>query len=139
MRYPPGIYWDDPGFPSLIVPYGDTTDFFYSGHVGFLNIAALEWYKQKIYKMSYFTIFVMFYTIFVLLIFRAHYSIGKNLKFYRFIEKIVMNKDIITGLIASNWIFTHIDIHHEYLDNLFSNVYQKMVKIYINRKYSNAK
>lgn len=77
MRYPPGIYWDDPGFPSLIVPYGDTTDFFYSGHVGFLNIAALEWYKQKIYKMTYLTVFVMFYTIFVLLIFRAHYSIGK--------------------------------------------------------------
>jgi len=78
MRFPPGYYWDDPGFPSLVVPYGNTTDFFYSGHVGFLNISALEWYKHKMYKMSYLTIFIIVYMIFVLLIFRGHYSIGTN-------------------------------------------------------------
>ena len=76
MRFPPGYYWDDPGFPSMVVPYGNTTDFFYSGHVGFLNIAALEWYRNKIYIMSYVTIANFIYMIFALLIFR-HYSIGK--------------------------------------------------------------
>lgn len=78
MRFPPGYYWDDPGFPSVVVPYGISTDFFYSGHVGFLNIAALEWYKNKMYGMSYLTIFIIFYMIFVLLIFRGHYSIGNS-------------------------------------------------------------
>ena len=76
MRFPPGYYWDDPNFPSFLIAYGNTTDFFYSGHVGFLNIAALEWYQHKMYKMSYFTASVICYMIFVLLIFRGHYSIG---------------------------------------------------------------
>lgn len=34
MRYPEGYLWDYPGFPSLVVPYGKTNDFFYSGHIG---------------------------------------------------------------------------------------------------------
>lgn len=33
MTYPPGFYWEPPGFPSLAVPYGKTSDFFFSGAV----------------------------------------------------------------------------------------------------------
>ena len=31
MRYPEGFYWEYPGFPSFVVPYGRTSDFFFSG------------------------------------------------------------------------------------------------------------
>ena len=31
-----GYIWDYPGWPALFVPYGQTPDFFYSGHTGIL-------------------------------------------------------------------------------------------------------
>lgn len=45
LRFPEGYYWSDPNVPSIVVPYGRTSDFFYSGHCGFLNICALEWLR----------------------------------------------------------------------------------------------
>lgn len=33
MRFPDGYYWLDPGFPSFVVPYGRSSDFFFSGLV----------------------------------------------------------------------------------------------------------
>jgi hypothetical protein len=42
LRYPEGYLWDYPGFPSLVVPYGKTNDFFYSGHVGGACVMMLE-------------------------------------------------------------------------------------------------
>ena len=44
MTFPQGYFWDYPGFPSLVIPYGRTSDFFFSGHTGFLTICCLEWY-----------------------------------------------------------------------------------------------
>ena len=42
MRYPEGYLWNYPGFPSLVVPYGKTNDFFYSGHAGGGLVMTLE-------------------------------------------------------------------------------------------------
>lgn len=42
---PDGLLWPYPGFPSIVVPYGSSSDFFYSGHVGFLTILSLQWHK----------------------------------------------------------------------------------------------
>ena len=93
MTFPEGFYWEATGFPSFVVPYGRTSDFFFSGnlfekekyeniyklitgHVGFLSICTYEWYMLKIYKMMFLTILINIYMIFVLLSFRTHYSIG---------------------------------------------------------------
>ena len=43
MKKPAGYIWEYPGFPSLVVPYGPTNDFFYSGHMGGSVISTLEW------------------------------------------------------------------------------------------------
>lgn len=43
MRFPDGYMWNYPGFPSLVVPYGATNDFFFSGHVGCATIFMLEY------------------------------------------------------------------------------------------------
>lgn len=76
MTYPDGFFWDYPGFPSLVVPYGRTSDFFFSGHTGFLTICFFEWKALKNTRMMLVTLVVLVYMIFILLIFRTHYSIG---------------------------------------------------------------
>ena len=42
MARPEGFLWADPGIPSLTVPYHDTNDFFFSGHVG----TAALWFQE---------------------------------------------------------------------------------------------
>ena len=39
---PPGMIWRDPGFPSLLVTYRTSNDFFFSGHTALGVLAALE-------------------------------------------------------------------------------------------------
>ena len=38
-----GFVWFDPGTPALTVPYHDTNDFFWSGHVGTSTLYLLEY------------------------------------------------------------------------------------------------
>jgi len=42
LEFPEGYNWGWPGFYSIFVPYGETSDFFYSGHVGNCMIHLLE-------------------------------------------------------------------------------------------------
>ena len=42
VQYPEGYNWSYPGFMSIFVPYGETADFFYSGHVGVCMLMFLE-------------------------------------------------------------------------------------------------
>lgn len=39
---PEGMIWRNPGFPSLIVTYTTSTDFFFSGHMGMATMLAAE-------------------------------------------------------------------------------------------------
>ena len=39
---PPRIIWRDPGFPSLLVTYGVSNDFFFSGHTAIAFLGAIE-------------------------------------------------------------------------------------------------
>ena len=39
---PPGSLWRDPGFPSLLVTYGTSNDFFFSGHTAISVLGALQ-------------------------------------------------------------------------------------------------
>jgi hypothetical protein len=39
---PPGIIWRNPGFPSLLVTYEVSNDFFFSGHTAIAVLGALE-------------------------------------------------------------------------------------------------
>eukprot|EP00743_Colponemidia_sp_Colp-15_P012640 GILK01014457.1.p1 GENE.GILK01014457.1~~GILK01014457.1.p1 ORF type:complete len:286 (+),score=20.05 GILK01014457.1:64-921(+) len=75
MRYPEGYVWAYPGFPSLTVPYGPSNDFFFSGHVGFSTLAALEFKERKMRKCFIFGCFVLLVEAFVMIIFRGHYTI----------------------------------------------------------------
>jgi hypothetical protein len=39
---PPGMIWRDPGFPTLLVTYRTSNDFFFSGHTAIAVLGALE-------------------------------------------------------------------------------------------------
>ena len=88
MREPDGYIWRNPGFPSLMVPTGKTTDFFYSGHVGYCLIATLEFHKLKWCFMKWFCFSAIILESFTMIVLRGHYTI-----------------DLIAGLIIAHWCF----------------------------------
>lgn len=117
MRYPDGFYWNYPGFPSFVVPYGRSSDFFFSGHCGFLMICTLEWHSLKKYKMCWITLGINCYMAFVMLIFRIHYAI-----------------DITTGIIVAHYCYIITTKYQEGIDNYFSNFLEKSYVKYIFKK-----
>lgn len=42
LPIPPGSIWRDPGFPSLLVTYGTSNDFFFSGHTAISVLGAIQ-------------------------------------------------------------------------------------------------
>ena len=75
FKFTEGFYWDPPWIPSLVVPYGRYSDYYYSGHTGCLTFIALRLWKLGYKKVSIFSAASMIYVIFVLLSFGVHYSI----------------------------------------------------------------
>ena len=56
MGRPVGFLWFYPGIHSLTVPYFDTNDFYFSGHVGSTTIFSSEYLAMRWYKMATFCI-----------------------------------------------------------------------------------
>ena len=52
MGRPVGFLWSFPGIISLTVPYFDTNDFFFSGHVGSTTMYASEYFAMNFKKMA---------------------------------------------------------------------------------------
>ena len=75
MRFPEGYNFEDPGVPSLTVSYLFTNDFFYSGHVGFPIIFALEYYRKGLNFMIIPCICVSLFESFTMIVTRGHYFI----------------------------------------------------------------
>jgi len=98
--YPAGYYWDSPGLPSFVAPYGKGTDFFFSGHSGFLVLMANEWDKWGKKKMRNYVYLSLVYTIFILIVYQAHYSI-----------------DIFTGVFFADYCFSKIDAKKKIIDD----------------------
>jgi hypothetical protein len=57
------------------VPYHDSNDFYYSGHIGTCFIVVLEARAKKWYRLSWFCFFVMINQWFMMMLVRAHYII----------------------------------------------------------------
>jgi hypothetical protein len=54
----PGFAWFDPHVPALTIPYHDTNDFFWSGHIGTCVMYSAEFYLAGYYKMFYAGVFI---------------------------------------------------------------------------------
>jgi len=101
-------WWYDPGLPSLVVPYGKGSDFFFSGHVGFVTICALEWKKYGNKLMFWLLTAGGIYTAFILLVYHVHYSI-----------------DLFVGVTFAHYTFIMIDHFKEPIDRFFIETYYK--------------
>lgn len=94
IEKPPGYDWGFPGYMSIFVGYGTTTDFFYSGHVGCCVVHALEFNTVGWNIMSYFAIFAMFTQAFTMVVLRSHYTV-----------------DMIAGVIFAHYAFILVERH----------------------------
>ena len=88
VERPEGYDWDYPGVFSIFVPYGRTSDFFYSGHVGICNIFMLEFWTVGWPYSAIYAFTVMLLQIFTMLALRAHYTI-----------------DMFAGIVFSHYLF----------------------------------
>lgn len=110
--FPPGYYWYSPGFPSLVVPYGRGSDFFFSGHTGFMTICAEEWHRLGRSRMRNLILCFTVYTMLILMMYRIHYSI-----------------DLFVGLFFADWCFWKVDAIRGKLDTWWVNIFIN-IKIY---------
>jgi len=111
--FPPGFWWYDPGFPSLVVPYGRGSDFFFSGHIGFCVVCGTEWKRNGKPLMVLFSVIAGVYTGLILLAYQVHYSI-----------------DIFVGLFFAHYCYLMIDSYKDKFDNFFIGIYYIMRKIF---------
>lgn len=103
MKAPNGLIWESPGIPSVTVSYHDTTDFFFSGHVGINLIAAIELYRFGKTYFSMISCFGIIVQIITMLVFRGHYAV-----------------DIIAGLIAGHYCNLIANNISKYIDNYWN-------------------
>ena len=90
MGFPEGhIFSASPGFPSLTVSYVKTSDFFYSGHVGFAVFGVLEnrYYHNRV--MMWVAWVAVVIESFTMIVTRGHYSI-----------------DVVTGMVFAHYVWT---------------------------------
>ena len=107
FSFPEGYTFKYPGFPSLIVVYTKTSDFFYSGHIGLPLIASLEFNKNGLLAPCIVCLCITLIEGSFMLFVRAHYSI-----------------DIIAGLVFAHYFFMITDKYIHYVDTLWLNMVQ---------------
>lgn len=78
FQFPMGFSFEDPNFFSLMVPYGTTSDFYFSGHCGIVLLINVELSHLGYKYLSAFNFVFLAYMIAVMLGTRGHYSIGKH-------------------------------------------------------------
>ncbi len=86
MARPQGFLWYDPGIPSITIPYHDTNDFYFSGHVGTAIIYLHYYHSEKMYLMRNIVIFILINEWITLTVLRTHYII-----------------DLVSGWLIAHW------------------------------------
>jgi hypothetical protein len=84
---PPGMIWHYPGFPSLLVTYSVTSDFFFSGHTAIATFGATELVRLRRGWLSALAVGMVLFEISAVLVRRAHDTM-----------------DVFTGLLAALWV-----------------------------------
>ena len=100
MKFPEGYLWEYPSFPSLTVSYLKTNDFFFSGHVGFPIIIAMECHNLGKKFMMGFCLVTCLFEAFTMTVTRGHYVI-----------------DLITGVIVAHYVYMNVEKYIHLVDN----------------------
>ena len=80
--------WSDPGVVALTVPYHDTNDFYWSGHIGTCTIYTLEFYHSRFKKLLGYGYAMIFIFWIFMTVTKTHYFI-----------------DLITGMMIAHFVF----------------------------------
>ena len=83
---PAGMIWHYPGFPSLLVTYNISTDFFFSAHTAIAVYGATELARFRRSWLTVFAWLIVLFEVTAVLVLRAHYTM-----------------DVFTGAIAALW------------------------------------
>jgi PAP2 superfamily protein len=84
---PPHAVWHYPGVPSLLVTYGVSTDYFFSGHTAIAVLGATELARFGKRWLTMLGVAIVLFEVATVLILRAHYTM-----------------DVFTGIIAALWV-----------------------------------
>ncbi|HET9409880.1 MAG TPA: phosphatase PAP2-related protein [Candidatus Sulfotelmatobacter sp.] len=71
---PPNAIWHYPGFPSLLVTYGVSNDYFFSGHTAISILAVTEIARLGKRWLTALAILIAIFEVATVLILRAHYT-----------------------------------------------------------------
>jgi len=85
---PPNAIWHYPGFPSLLVTYGVSNDYFFSGHTAIAVLGATEIARLSNRWLTSVGILIAIFEVATVLILRAHYTMD-------------VFTGVVTGLYAS--------------------------------------
>ena len=83
---PPGIIWNDPGVPGLLVTYGVSNDFFFSGHTALAVLGAVEVARLGGWRWLCLGWLIVVFESATVLVLRAHYTM-----------------DVFTGIVAAHY------------------------------------
>lgn len=72
---PPDSIWHYPGFPSLLVTYSVSNDYFFSGHTAIAVLAVTEIARLRKHWLTALGILIAVFEIATVLILRAHYTL----------------------------------------------------------------
>src|SRR5467141_681489 len=100
---PPNMIWHYPGFPSLLVTYHVTNDFFFSGHTAIAVFGAMELSRLRRPWLTAAAVLLVVFEIATVLILRAHYTM-----------------DVFAGILAALWIAHFTERISPRLDHLLS-------------------
>ena len=84
---PQHAVWHYPGVPSLLVTYGVTTDYFFSGHTAIAVLGATELARFDKRWLTVLGVAIVVFEVATVLVLRAHYAM-----------------DVFTGIIAALWV-----------------------------------
>jgi len=86
---PPDAIWHYPGFPSLLVTYGVSNDYFFSGHTAIAVLAATEIARLGRRWLTVLALSIVVFEIATVLVLRAHYTMD-------------VFTGVVTGLLAAH-------------------------------------
>jgi membrane-associated phospholipid phosphatase len=87
LPLPEGMIWHHPGFPSLLVTYGTSSDLFFSGHTAIAVFGATELARLQRRWLTAAAVLIAVFESAAVIVLRAHYTM-----------------DVLTGIIAGLWV-----------------------------------
>jgi hypothetical protein len=84
---PPNTIWHYPGFPSLLVTYGVSNDYFFSGHTAIAVLGATEMARLGRRWLTALGVGIVIFEVLTVLVLRAHYTM-----------------DVFTGLVTGLYV-----------------------------------